>query len=51
MIGIGDTLADRIKRQVDPDHVPAKAPKTRKEAPPKMTEEPARQGQTRLLDF
>ncbi|OPX62389.1 MAG: putative ski2-type helicase [Methanomassiliicoccales archaeon PtaB.Bin215] len=51
VIGIGDTLADRIKRQVDPDHVPVKTTKTRKEAPPKMAEEPAKQGQTRLFDF
>lgn len=57
VIGIGDTLAERIKRQVDPDFVPSKVSRPRQaretastaKAAPK--EEPAKKGQTKLLDF
>ncbi len=54
--GIGDTLAERIKKQVDPDFVPSKSarPHPRKEEAPEFKSEPKdepKKGQTKLLDF
>nr|MBP7086933.1 hypothetical protein [Methanomassiliicoccales archaeon] len=55
--GIGDTLAERIKKQVDPSFVPSKSAKPRqpKERAPQTRdgpkEEPSKKGQTKLLDF
>jgi helicase len=56
VIGIGDVLAERIKRQVDPDFVPAPGARPSKEESSddkgrgKRGKEAA-QGQTNLLDF
>jgi helicase len=54
--GIGDTLAERIKRQVDPDFVPSKTARPRpkkEEATPVRIEpdEEPKKGQTKLFDF
>jgi len=48
VIGIGDALAERIKRQVDPAFVPGEE---RQECAEGRPEGPPRQGQTSLLDF
>ncbi|HSA35134.1 MAG TPA: helix-hairpin-helix domain-containing protein, partial [Methanomassiliicoccales archaeon] len=54
--GIGDTLAERIKKQVDPDFVPSKPakPRTAKEERPPVKNEPnvpSKKGQSKLFDF
>ncbi len=55
VIGIGDVLAERIKRQVDPSFVPEKRPrpKVAKEEPSDSgaRDAPQRAGQTKLFDF
>jgi helicase len=56
VIGIGDVLAERIKRQVDPGFVPNKSAKPRpaKGSEPPVRKEPKevpKKGQTKLLDF
>lgn len=57
VVGIGDTMAERIKRQVDPGYVPSKSAKPRplREDPSKIVvevnEETTKKGQTKLFDF
>jgi len=54
--GIGDTLAERIKKQVDPDFVPSKHPRpkaVKEEKQPVKIEPnvPPKKGQSKLFDF
>jgi helicase len=56
VIGIGDVLAQRIKKQVDPMFVPDKKVRTvtkseKEEERPSPKEPAAKQGQTKLMDF
>jgi helicase len=55
VVGIGDTLAERIKKQVDPEFVPNRTAKPRpvREATPvkEQKKEEPKKGQTKLLDF